>query len=152
MSKNKLLIQNITISLCRREFDFYNSDSEEKKNKVLQEIENFRKEKTIIDEKEEITYKTVKTLYYYSGRVEFKPFKQDQSEIKTTININQNDIDSVIAMCLNKVCELGEKQIKAFQQYFISYVSKNQKSVEKASDNIKEGFLKRVGNKLLNNE
>jgi len=147
-------IQSLSIRKETKEFYFQNEYNDEEKQleykKHCEErINEFKKNNFVVSVDFVGGYNNKTVVTYYVGNVNFSPIKQDDSSIKININIKQDSIKSIIAMCLDSVCELCESQTKAFQSRFVDFVGENQESIVNQQETIKKGLMARGFDKIL---
>ena len=147
-------IQSISIEKRTKEFNYskvYGDDVETLKRKedCEERINKFKKNNFVLSVNYVGDYNNRTDVVYYTGSVKFSPIKQDDSSIKIDVNIKEDSVNSIIAMCLDGVCELCEAQTKAFQSRFVDFVGKNQESIVNQQETIKKGLIARGFNKIL---
>lgn len=146
MTKEKINIKKILIKLEKKKFDYWEWDSEEEKLKVEKDLEDFKKKVTVVCEEIDSGTKKSTIIYYYEGYAEFNPVQQDGSSIKMEIKLSNEAMQSVVAMCLDSVCNLCEKQTRAFQNTFVKHVEENSDVLTSQNDKVKKSLLKRIIN------
>jgi hypothetical protein len=146
--EDKIKIKSISIKANEKKFSIY-SDDAEKLRAHQHEIEEFKKDRIIISELINGGYCKDTLITYYSGKVEFFPTENEQSSISINIKLKKDMLNSIIAMCLNDVCGLCEKQTQAFQDIFIGFVEDNQNSLKNTVTSVKQGLAHRLKTKLL---
>ena len=153
MTKEKIKIKHITIGLYSKEFSYYNGHDKdrsiEEKKVYDKELKEFRKNKVISHEETSAGYTIGTEVYYYEGFIEFLPVKKDGSSIKMDVKLPQDSINSVAAMCLDSVCDICEKQTKAFQNTFVDFVKENSDAITNQAEKIKQNLITRSVNKVL---
>jgi hypothetical protein len=147
-------IQSISIEKRTKEFgydnDYMNKEKNlEKKEFCEEKINKFKKDNFVISVDYIGGYRNNTIVTYYVGSVKFSPIKQGDSSFRIDINLREDSIKSIIAMCLDGVCELCETQTKAFQSRFINFVGENQESIVKQQETIKKGLISRGFDKVL---
>lgn len=146
MTEEKIIIQSISIKLVTKDFD--QGYKLENKEKIEKDIKDFKKNHHVIKEYPRHNYDKSICLEYYSGQVTFKPVKEGGASLKMEVNLPPDAIKSVAAMCLDNVCEVCEKQTKAFQDTFVNYVKENSEALTDQNEKIKKGLISRGLDKL----
>lgn len=147
MTKEKITIQSISIRLATKSFEYgYDLKNKEKADSGIKE---FKKNHYVVREEKKNDWSKTTTLYYYTGNIEFEPVKEKGSSLKMDIRLPIDAIKSVATMCLDNVCDICEKQTRAFQNTFVDYVKENSGALTTQNEKIKESLISRGINKVL---
>jgi len=137
-------INILKINLVCKTFETRSYDDPKKVEKVLKLKKEFLKTKGLFEEVEEFNYGKNYKVYYYVGNISFKKTKTDKGDMSLDLKLDQDFINTIIAMSLNNTCEIAEEQTKQFQNIFTSFVKENCDSIEKSSEKVKKGLLGRI--------
>ena len=147
--KNEVRIKSISIGANYKDFPFRNYGDEDLAKKASKEIKSFKKDHFVFSETKKDDYCKTTVLHYYEGEVVFFPTKEGESSLAMKIDLSPDMLKMISVMCLDNVCNLCEKQTKAFQERFVKMTQQHEESLTRESKRIGESFLKRKARLLI---